>query len=79
MSAPDSIFHHRSFVVFCLSQVCASVAVQMQSLAVGWQTDNLTGFKVFPQPVGIKSVDGFSPSSPPPAIGPYSTILGWIR
>ena len=42
MSAPASIFHHRSFVLFWLSRVCASVAVQMQSLAVGWQIYNLT-------------------------------------
>jgi MFS family permease len=40
---PPSIFDHRSFVLFWLSRVCASVAVQMQALAVGWQIYNLTG------------------------------------
>jgi MFS family permease len=39
---PDSIFHNRSFALFWLSRVCASIAVQMQSLAVGWQIYNLT-------------------------------------
>ena len=43
MSAPDAIFQNRSFVLFWLSRVCASIAVQMQSLAVGWQIYNLTG------------------------------------
>jgi MFS family permease len=42
MSASASVFHNRSFVLFWLSRVCASVAVQMQSLAVGWQIYNLT-------------------------------------
>jgi MFS family permease len=39
---PSSIFRNRSFVLFWLSRVCASIAVQMQSLAVGWQIYNLT-------------------------------------
>src|SRR5712672_2313400 len=39
---PDSIFNNRSFVLFWLSRVCASIAVQMQALAVGWQIYNLT-------------------------------------
>jgi MFS family permease len=42
LSAPPSIFQNRSFVLFWLSRVCASIAVQMQSLAVGWQIYNLT-------------------------------------
>src|SRR5258707_13784646 len=42
MSAPESVFHNRSFVLFWLSRVCASLAVQMQSRAVGWQIYNLT-------------------------------------
>jgi MFS family permease len=44
MQAADanSIFNNRSFVLFWLSRVCASVAVQMQALAVGWQIYNLT-------------------------------------
>jgi len=37
-----SIFHNRSFVLFWLSRVCASIASQMQSLAVGWQIYDLT-------------------------------------
>src|ERR1700722_1467067 len=39
---PDSVFSNRSFVLFWLSRICASMAVQMQSLAVGWQIYNLT-------------------------------------
>src|SRR5882757_6083086 len=39
---PSSVFNNRSFVFFWVSRVCASVAVQMQSLAVGWQIYNLT-------------------------------------
>ena len=39
---PTSIFRNRSFVLFWSSRVCASIAVQMQSLAVGWQIYNLT-------------------------------------
>src|SRR5258708_33475361 len=42
MSAPESVFHNRSFVLFWLSRVGASIAVQMQALAVGWQIYNLT-------------------------------------
>jgi MFS family permease len=44
MHRPDqsSIFRNRSFVLFWSSRVCASIAVQMQSLAVGWQIYNLT-------------------------------------
>jgi MFS family permease len=42
MSAPISVFHNRSFVLFWLSRICASIALQMQSLAVGWQIYNLT-------------------------------------
>jgi MFS family permease len=37
-----SVFHHRSFVLFWLSRVCASLASQMQALAVGWQIYELT-------------------------------------
>jgi MFS family permease len=39
---PNSVFHNRSFVLFWLSRICASIALQMQSLAVGWQIYNLT-------------------------------------
>jgi MFS family permease len=39
---PDSVFNNRSFVLFWLSRVCASIGVQMQALAVGWQIYNLT-------------------------------------
>ena len=42
MSASESVFHNRSFRLFWLSRICASIAVQMQSLAVGWQIYNLT-------------------------------------
>jgi len=37
-----SVFHNRSFVLFWLSRVCASLASQMQALAVGWQIYDLT-------------------------------------
>src|SRR5712671_1475243 len=39
---PSSVFNNRSFVFFWVSRVCASIAVQMQALAVGWQIYNLT-------------------------------------
>jgi MFS family permease len=42
LSDPPSIFQNRSFVLFWVSRVCASIAVQMQALAVGWQIYNLT-------------------------------------
>ena len=42
MSISTSVFHNRSFVLFWLSRVSASLAVQMQSLAVGWQIYDLT-------------------------------------
>lgn len=33
---------HRPYVLFCLTRVCAVVATQMQSVAVGWQIYSLT-------------------------------------
>jgi MFS family permease len=39
---PPSVFHHRPFVLFWLARVCSSLALQMQSLAVGWQIYDLT-------------------------------------
>jgi hypothetical protein len=49
-----------------LSRVCASIAVQMQSLAVGWQIYNLTNSPCDLGLAGIKSIDGISaPSSQP--------------
>jgi MFS family permease len=42
MSISTSVFHNRSFVLFWLSRVSASLAIQMQSLAVGWQIYDLT-------------------------------------
>jgi hypothetical protein len=39
---PGSVFGNRSFVLFWLSRVCSSLAVQMQALAVGWQIYELT-------------------------------------
>lgn len=39
---PNSVFRNRSFVLFWLSRICASMALQIQSLAVGWQIYNLT-------------------------------------
>ncbi len=38
----SSVFQNRSFVLFWLSRICASMALQIQSLAVGWQIYNLT-------------------------------------
>ena len=37
-----TVWHHRPFVLFWLSRICASLASQMQSLAVGWQIYDLT-------------------------------------
>lgn len=42
MLASDSVFRNRAFVLFWLSRICVSLAVQMQSLAVGWQIYDLT-------------------------------------
>jgi MFS family permease len=42
MPAPVSLFQQRSFVLFWLARVSASLALQMQSLAVGWQIYDLT-------------------------------------
>jgi MFS family permease len=43
METPGAaIFRNRSFVLFWSSRICASLALQMQALAVGWQIYNLT-------------------------------------
>jgi hypothetical protein len=42
MPPPSSVFHHRPFILFWLSRICASIASQMQALAVGWQIYDLT-------------------------------------
>lgn len=40
---PDSLLRNRPFVLFWLTRVGATVAMQMQAVAVGWQIYNLTG------------------------------------
>lgn len=40
---PGSLLHHRPFVLFWLSRVSATAALQMQAVAVGWQMYELTG------------------------------------
>ncbi len=41
-TAPKSLRHHRSFVLFWLARVASSIALQMQAVAVGWQVYELT-------------------------------------
>ena len=40
--SPATLRHHRPFVMFWLARVCATVAVQMQTVAVSWQLYNLS-------------------------------------
>ena len=43
-SAPEqSVLRHRPFQMFWSARVFASIALQMQSVAVGWQMYELTG------------------------------------
>jgi hypothetical protein len=50
---PDSVFNNRSFVLFWLSRVCASIAVQMQAVLHAISPTTLlvvlAGLKVFPE------------------------------
>jgi MFS family permease len=41
--APDSLLHHRSFVLFWTARVSANFAFQMVGVAMGWQMYALTG------------------------------------
>lgn len=41
--APDSLGQHRPFVLFWFARCFASVALQMQVVAVGWQVYEMTG------------------------------------
>ncbi|QDE97694.1 MFS transporter [Myxococcus xanthus] len=38
-----SIFHHRDFRFYLLARLCAVLAVQIESVAIGWQVYELTG------------------------------------
>src|SRR5215218_3797091 len=40
---PDSILHHRPFVLFWFARVAATIGYQMLIVAVGWQLYELTG------------------------------------
>jgi MFS family permease len=42
-SPPDSLLHHRSFVLFWTARVCANFAFQMVGVAMGWQMYAITG------------------------------------
>ncbi len=42
-TAPASVLRHRAFVLFWGSRVFATVAFQMQAVAIGWQVYGLTG------------------------------------
>jgi hypothetical protein len=50
---PDSVFNNRSFVLFWLSRVCVSIAVQMQAVLYAISPTTLlvvfAGLKVFPE------------------------------
>src|SRR5215218_5720922 len=41
--APDSLLHHRSFILFWTARVSANFAFQMVGVAMGWQMYALTG------------------------------------
>jgi MFS family permease len=41
--APDSLLHHRPFVLFWTARVCANFAFQMVGVAMGWQMYAITG------------------------------------
>jgi MFS family permease len=41
--APDSLLHHRAFVLFWNARVCANFAFQMVGVAMGWQMYAITG------------------------------------
>src|SRR5438046_592471 len=38
-----SVLHHRNFASYLSARVLATIAVQMQSVAIGWQVYALTG------------------------------------
>jgi MFS family permease len=40
---PESLLHHRSFVLFWTARVCANFAFQMVGVAMGWQMYAITG------------------------------------
>ncbi|QRO01606.1 MFS transporter [Archangium violaceum] len=42
-SAPPSVFHYRDFRFYQLARLCAVLAVQVESVAIGWQVYELTG------------------------------------
>jgi uncharacterized membrane protein len=56
---PPSLFHHRSFVLFWLSRVATTVAIQMQAVAVGWQMYDLTSSAL---DLGLVGLAQFIPS-----------------
>ena len=51
---------HRNFTLFLLARFCATLAVQMQSVAVGWQVYNLSGD---PLDLGLIGLAQFAPFS----------------
>ncbi|QRK10066.1 MFS transporter [Archangium violaceum] len=40
---PPSVFRHRDFRIYQLARLCAVLAVQIESVAIGWQVYELTG------------------------------------
>ncbi len=56
---PDSIRRHRPFVLFWFARIFASVALQMQVVAVGWQVYALTGSTL---DLGLVGLAQFLPS-----------------
>jgi len=51
---------HRNFTLFLLARFCATLAVQMQGVAVGWQVYNLSGN---PLDLGLVGLAQFAPFS----------------
>src|SRR5262249_54931757 len=54
-----SLLQHRSFVLFWLSRVATTIAIQMQAVAVGWQMYDLTSR---PLDLGLVGLAQFIPS-----------------
>ena len=57
--APVSLFGHRAFALFWLARVLATVAMQMQAVAVGWQIYDLTNS---PLDLGLVGLAQFLPA-----------------
>src|SRR3954447_15267414 len=58
-ASPAAIRHHRPFVLFWCARLCANLALQMQTVAVGWQMYELTGSTLS---LGLVGLAQFTPA-----------------